>query len=195
MAPGKMRMRRSGTGVHFGDCLPWRDPRLPKRGNTGEAGGNAPRARLRVWNLLPWRDPHLQWILLGNAIIGWILWASREPGHVHDVVAAGVLAWLSFIVLYPLLEEWCFRGVLQGTLLEYPVLRRTVVGLSLANGLVSLAFVGLHTLTQPPLWAMAVLFPSLVLGHMRERHGRLAVPMVLHVVFNATFMVAFATAR
>ncbi len=41
---------------------------------------------------------------------------------------------------------------------------------------------------HPPAWALAVLVPSLVLGHFRERHASLLPPMILHPLFNLTYL-------
>ena len=58
---------------------------------------------------------------------------------------------------------------------------------TLANVLVTVAFVALHLRAQPLAWALAVAAPSLVLGHLRERMGSVWPPVLVHMVYNAGF--------
>ena len=90
-------------------------------------------------------------------------------------------------------EELLFRGVLQGEALRLttrdgPTLR--LGPLSLANVLVTLAFVALHMRAQPLAWALAVAVPSLVFGHLRERFASVWPAVLVHVVYNAGFGLA-----
>lgn len=111
-----------------------------------------------------------------------VVWMWREP------------QWLLWMVLvFPLLEEIVFRGVIQGSLLRLARLRRAWLGLSAANGLASMVFVLMHLVYNPPLHALAVLAPSLVLGFFRERYDSVWPPVVLHVVFNLMWFVAVGT--
>ena len=94
------------------------------------------------------------------------------------------------LLLYPLVEEWVFRGQLQ------PWLGVALPGgfgpLSWANLATSVVFAALHLLFHPPLWAAGVLLPSLVFGFFRDRHGRLTAPVLLHGVYNASYHVLLA---
>jgi uncharacterized protein len=96
----------------------------------------------------------------------------------------GPAALLSAALLYPVLEELSFRGWLQGWLLDRLGAWRRYGGLSLPNLLTSLAFGVAHLASQPPLWAAAAVVPSLMFGHLRERHGSVLPPMALHVYYN-----------
>jgi len=87
-------------------------------------------------------------------------------------------------LVYPLLEEWLFRGFLQGWLREHPTMRRSRLGISWANLLTSLLFVLFHLLRHPPVAALAVLAPSLIFGHLRDRQGSLLGPILLHAFYN-----------
>lgn len=102
----------------------------------------------------------------------------------------GAAQWLSCVLWQPVLEEVTFRGILQGELLRTGWGRTRALGLSAANVVCSVAFVALHFLHHPPLWALSVLAPSLVLGWLRERHASLASPMAMHSLFNLTFFIA-----
>ena len=106
---------------------------------------------------------------------------------------ASLSAWLAFVLLWPLLEELVFRGLLQGQLLrltEQGGGPRRIGPVSWANGLTTLAFVAVHLGAQPWPWALAVAAPSLVLGHLRERLGSVWPAVLLHAVYNAGFAAA-----
>lgn len=96
-------------------------------------------------------------------------------------------------LVYPLIEELLFRGLLQGWLLEHRSLQRRWLGLSGANLLTSVCFMGLHFIAHPPLAATAVMLPSLIFGHFRDRHGSLCAPIALHVYYNLGYFWIFAS--
>ena len=100
-----------------------------------------------------------------------------------------LLAWpfWSLVVWQPLAEELIFRGFLQGQLLDRTWGRRSVAGLSCANGLTTLLFVLGHFWQHPPLWALAVAVPSLMFGYMRDRYRSVYPAVMLHIVYNAGY--------
>jgi len=138
--------------------------------------------------------------------------ALARDSHFRAALAAGPLCWLALglvglpladgrpatatllygVVIAPLLEEIVFRGALQGRLLGVPALARRRSGLSGANALASLAFAAAHLWSQPPLWAAAVFVPSLVFGHLYERHASILPAFATHAFYNAGFIVLFA---
>ncbi len=134
-----------------------------------------------------WRDP-LLWGALVAALPCWLGLAWVEGLHPDPL-----WPWhapVSFILvagLHPLVEEWVFRGHLQGFFLARPWGPRAWHGLTAANLAVSLAFTGLHFFGHPPLAASLVLLPSLVFGFFRDRHGRLAGPLLLHAGYNTGY--------
>ena len=136
-----------------------------------------------------WRDPQLYLVIAGTVVVGLGLWLLLAPGYARPIVAD---PWrlLAILLLYPVVEEWVFRGVLQGELLSYSRWRRTHLGLTRANLLTSLLFAAMHLVHQPPLWALAVVAPSLVLGHFRERYDGLRMPIALHILFNTVYVLA-----
>lgn len=165
------------------------DPRhtlLPagQAGLAQECGLTAPRPALTAWP----PDTHLTLALL----VALPVWATLGLGFGGRMqVPAGWVAWASFVLLQPLLEELVFRGILQGQ-----VLRLTTPGngqprrlgpLTLANVLVTAGFVALHLRAQPWGWALAVAGPSLIFGHLRERMGSVWPAVLLHIVYNAGF--------
>ncbi len=137
----------------------------------------------------PLRDVQLLVVLVATVLIGIGLWYSLPYDAVADVVASPLLI-LSVLLLYPLVEEFLFRGVIQGALLSRPSLVIRNLYVSRANLITSIFFVALHLLNHPPSWALAVLVPSLTLGHIRERYQNLLAPIILHIFFNATYLFA-----
>lgn len=91
------------------------------------------------------------------------------------------------ILVYPVVEEWLFRGELQPWITRK--LGWAVGPLSAANLVTSALFTALHLLFHPPVWALAVFLPSLVFGYFRDATGGLAAPMLLHGFYNACFFV------
>jgi membrane protease YdiL (CAAX protease family) len=138
-------------------------------------------------------DP-LWWLAgaAGLAVAGIFLGAL--PGALARSALHGWAAWLSCILWQPILEEAVFRGLLQGELLRRGWGRHPWRGVSAANLLSSLAFVAVHFVHHPPLWAASVFAPSLLFGWLRERHRGLGAPIALHVLFNAEFFLAAALA-
>lgn len=140
----------------------------------------------RIGQRLPIADTHF---LLATAAAGPVWWvlATGIAGPLYQ--PAGISAWLVFVCWQPISEELVFRGALQGQLLRLWG-RRPIAGITLANATSTALFVALHLPVQPLLWALLVAGPSLVLGHLRERLGRLWPVVVLHVFYNAGFGVA-----
>lgn len=108
--------------------------------------------------------------------------ASEPPWH--------ALLWIAAV--YPVLEEYVFRGGLQATLYRNTRMSWSWLGISAANVTTSIVFAAMHLISQPPAWAMLVFFPSLVFGWVRDRYDRLQASIVLHVVYNAGFVWFFS---
>jgi uncharacterized protein len=132
-------------------------------------------------------DKHVLLALLA-AVPVWLalrLWLGPQM-----LVPATLWAWCSLVLVQPLLEELVFRGLLQGqalTLLARQGKPMRAGPVTLANLLVTLAFVGLHLVAQPPAWAVAVAIPSLVFGHLRERFSSVWPAVAVHAIYNAGF--------
>jgi len=113
------------------------------------------------------------------------LWPNTLPrGDWAEATWTDILHLIVLTALYPALEEWVFRGQLQGWLLEQPWGQRRFGPVSIANTLTSLIFALLHLVSQPPLLAILVFFPSLVFGYARERTSGLIWPIGLHSWYN-----------
>jgi uncharacterized protein len=139
-----------------------------------------------VW--CPWfyRDKVFSVMLLagGGFWLGLWLWMPIHPITPAQVLS---LAFLSRAVVNPVLEELIFRGYLQGQLLRQPWGQQGWGGFTLANSCTSLLFMAGHWWSHPPLWAVAVLLPSLIFGYCRDRYASVYPCMVLHAFYNAGY--------
>ncbi len=129
---------------------------------------------------------------LGAALLFWAaLYGLTTPELQWDWPLRQPMLFLWPALLYPVMEEIIFRGLLQDLAHQY--LRPWRLGpLSHANVLTSLLFTGLHFLYHPPAWAAAVLLPSLIFGFFKDRYRGLAAPILLHVFYNAGYFWLFA---
>ncbi|OBT09504.1 hypothetical protein A9264_08905 [Vibrio sp. UCD-FRSSP16_10] len=129
----------------------------------------------------------------------YLLWffgfLANIQSDIHSHSQSYVLSHLLvLIILSPVIEEYVFRGMLQGRLLalrwgmQYLCSQRAYK-ISYANLITSLIFVAFHFINQSPLWALSVFIPSLILGHFRERYGSISPAIVLHVFYNALFFI------
>jgi len=97
---------------------------------------------------------------------------------------------LAAIVVWSVAEEIVFRGGLQPLLARW---LRTPAGrwpVTPANMATSIAFAALHAWRHGPLVALGVFPVSLVYGFARDRTGRVAPAVLLHVWFNALLYAA-----
>ena len=87
-------------------------------------------------------------------------------------ILAGVsFSWQQLLLLglvFPVLEELVFRGLLQGALLRQAPLAKRSLGITPANVITSLLFALTHLLHQTPITAALVIFPSLIFGELRD---------------------------
>lgn len=157
--------------------------------------GRENRAVLSDFNVIL-RDRHLQSVLVATLAVGFLLHLCLPAGYSRSLVSDPVI-WIRFLLVHPMIEEWIFRGIVQGEFLRRSCARWKThriglpgVGLSHANLMTSILFSLAHLLATPGWWAVAVLLPSIVLGHFRERFGRISIPIGLHILFNATYLVA-----
>jgi len=136
------------------------------------------------WLLAAWLAPLPLWGA------GWF-WSSPAIDPLWPLHRPRDLLFL--VVLYPVAEEWLFRGLLQGWLLERPALARSWHGWTGANLVTATVFTALHFISHPPLAAAAVLAPALVFGFFRDRYGTLRWPMLLHGWYNLGYFWIFAS--
>lgn len=92
---------------------------------------------------------------------------------------------LNFILLYPLVEEIIFRGMIQPYIAEK--CPYSLANITLANLFTSTIFAIIHLFQQPIIWALATFFPSLIFGYCRDRYQRLLPSIILHITYNGGF--------
>lgn len=130
-----------------------------------------------------WRDPWLWPVWLVGLLIasgyGW-LQGGAPP-------AVATLVWVALV--YPVLEEIVFRGLIQPALLA-PTRGLRWGPITLANGLTSVLFAAMHLLNHPPWHAALVLLPALLFGLFRDRSGSILPGLLLHVSWNAAVLLA-----
>lgn len=83
------------------------------------------------------------------------------------------------VVAAPVMEEVLYRGVLQETLVQLGMGRWTAIVVA------SLIFAIMHIEVVPPHALVSLFVLSLGFGWVYEKTGRLAAPIVMHVLFNA----------
>lgn len=137
-----------------------------------------------------WRDPLFYIALLAPLIFWGFLYAQVQPPIDLGWPLNTPVRFLVVALLYPVVEEVVFRGLLQD--LMHQRLKPWRLGpLTHANILTSLLFTALHFINHPPLWAASVLVPSLLFGFFKDRTGGLAAPISLHVFYNSGYFWVF----
>ncbi|WP_183907910.1 JDVT-CTERM system glutamic-type intramembrane protease MrtJ [Simiduia aestuariiviva] len=132
-----------------------------------------------------WRDRQWRWATLGGTATAALL------GYFSNLSNMAPSALLLWIAVFPPLEEYVFRGMLQPLIQRH--WPRRWRALSAANLLTSGLFTLAHVATKGPhLFTLGVFFPSLVFGYFRERHHQLASPIALHMAYNGAFFGAAA---
>jgi membrane protease YdiL (CAAX protease family) len=122
--------------------------------------------------------------------VGTVFWGmlpflvAAQPLPWHRIVS---LAFLLAVVWQPIVEEFVFRGCLQGFLFSHEWGQQSLLGISRANILTSVLFAGAHVATHSPIWALLMLFPSLLFGVLRDRSRSVFPPIVLHIIYNAGY--------
>ncbi len=136
--------------------------------------------------------PHdrLFWLAL---LAGPAVWLSLWLAGTASEESSPIQWWRLLLLagLYPLLEEWLFRGLLQPQLLTWRPFRTRLLGLTGANLLTSLLFGAVHLIAHPPLWAAAVIVPSLVFGAFRDRYQSVVPAIILHSFYNLGYFLIF----
>lgn len=132
------------------------------------------------------------WVVLASGTLAAVAVFPVSGLDPWPSVPAGLLRWVGVLAWQPLFEELLFRGLLQGLILEQSWGRETWMGLSIANLGATLAFAAVHLAYHTPLWAAAVVPPSLAFGWLRERHRSVWTAVVAHTVFNGGFFLGAA---
>lgn len=133
---------------------------------------------------------YADWIFIALLLIPVPIWTVIfwQTGTINQL---GITPFVILIVLYPIVEELIFRGILQPWIAQqWP---HTVFTLSVANLITSCIFALLHLFTHPILWALATFFPSLIFGYSLERHKTILAPILLHISYNGGYFLIGAT--
>ena len=96
-------------------------------------------------------------------------------------------------LLYPMVEEWLFRGLLQERLWRTRLSSMSIYCISMPNIATSLIFTAFHFLNHSPGWALVVIIPSLVFGFFRDRYRHVLPAMILHIFYNSGYFLLFGT--
>jgi len=142
----------------------------------------------------PLRDPPFRFALLGGALFWLVLWLSvpTRPAKPAEVFSRGFLL---LILFWPVVEELVFRGILQAELYRVSWARQSRFGISAANVLTSILFTLAHVPHHPPLWAAAVIVPSLIFGYFRDRTCAVYPSILLHVYYNLGYFLLTGLAQ
>jgi uncharacterized protein len=96
------------------------------------------------------------------------------------------------VIVYPVLEEIAFRGLLQETFFAQSWGKKKGLNISVANLLTSVLFVAAHFFYHAPLWALSVFVPSLVFGFFRDKYHSVIPSILLHIFYNLGYIWLFA---
>jgi membrane protease YdiL (CAAX protease family) len=135
-----------------------------------------------------YRDPVFGAALVAAPFV-WLVWyfyTEAEPRWEWPLAAPW--SFLLLVLVYPVLEEIVFRGVVQGWLLNRHWGRSGRGGVTVANLVTSIIFAAAHLLRLSVLPSAAMLAPSLVFGFFRDRYGHIFASTLLHVFYNAGFV-------
>ena len=134
------------------------------------------------------------WLAMAAGPVFWLAYAYFVELAVSRTWSAQV-GWLFLqtALVYPVLEELVFRGWIQGRLLVPRLPAHPWRGITWANILASVLFSLVHLVNHPPIWAIAVFFPSLVFGFFYDRYQRVTPSIILHVFYNTGFFLLFVT--
>ena len=108
-----------------------------------------------------------------------------SAGVDSDTQALFINQMLVLSILYPMLEETVFRGIIQPTF--HTRLKGRLGLFSYANILTSILFSLAHLPNHEPIWALAVFIPSLAFGLLKDIYKTLLAPVALHSYYNAGY--------
>ena len=138
-----------------------------------------------------WQDPLFLAALLAGLVSWLVLYFIQQPAVQWSWPLIRPWQFLLPVLLYPVVEEIVFRGLIQELVRDY-ISRLSLGPVTMANLLTSLLFAGLHFIYHAPLWAALVFFPSLVFGFFKDRTDGLLAPIILHVFYNAGYLWLFS---
>lgn len=143
----------------------------------------------------PWRS--VLWALGAGVvafppyILGFAAWVHVLEGVAPTWSAVPGIRWWAYwffvhLVVVALPEEAFFRGYVQGRLAPLFTRRVRLLGVSFGGHIVvaSALFALVHLVAIPAPFRLAVFFPGLLFGWLRERTGSIVAPALLHAASN-----------
>lgn len=131
------------------------------------------------------------YFLLSMAIALPVWGGAAYVDFLEPPATEGLVALFVAVVLFPVLEEWVFRGLLWDL---WDHLKSQEAGLVstlvVKNCCVSACFSLLHTINYGVFGAALVFIPSLWLGWVRERSDSVPLCCLVHVCWNAGYVAA-----
>ncbi|NKQ40608.1 MAG: JDVT-CTERM system CAAX-type protease [Sulfurovum sp.] len=91
------------------------------------------------------------------------------------------------IILYPIIEELAFRGLIQSFISAKTKHAEFFWGITWANILTSVLFALMHLVYHTPIWAILVFFPSLIFGYFKDKYDIVLPSIFLHMFYNLCF--------
>lgn len=138
------------------------------------------------------RDPQFALAALAAPAVWLALYAAAQTPLNPGWVLGDPMRFASLAVAWPLLEEIVFRGAIQPRLARTSWGARENWGITTANVATSLAFAAAHLVAHAPALAAATFCPSVVFGYFRDRYGSIVPAAVLHVFYNAGWVLLTA---
>lgn len=125
--------------------------------------------------------------MLAGIIVVWVMhcWVQPYPSAVQFTW----LQLLSLVIWQPLVEEVLFRGIIQGQLGRRDWGQHSWLGISTANAVTTILFAAIHMINSSPLFALAVMAPSLVFGYFRDYCNSVYPSIIIHCTYNAMVFV------
>jgi membrane protease YdiL (CAAX protease family) len=89
---------------------------------------------------------------------------------------------LYVILLYPIVEEIVFRGMLQDYFANK--FKGSFLKLSYSNILTTIIFVSFHLFYHSIFWSLLVIVPSLIFGYFKDKFNSIIPAIFLHIFYN-----------
>lgn len=138
-----------------------------------------------------WYDKQFVTAMSMAPLVLFFLWLFQRPQIGIIWPLKSPRTFLLLIVLYPILEEIVFRGLLQEVLYKRSFCRRKISGISMANLITSLLFMSSHYFYDVSIWASLILVPSLTFGYFRDKYQSVKPSIILHVFYNLCYYLVY----
>lgn len=137
------------------------------------------------------RDRWFWLALIAGPIVTLVLYRALTAAAPVGIALAQWRTLLWLVLIFPVIEEWLFRGVIQARLMRWRFAGHAMLGFSVANGITSLLFAAAHLASHSLIWALLVFIPSMVYGWFRDRYRSTIPGIALHISHNLAFFCVF----